>query len=88
MLPRRCQALLRLPAAQVPRRCQALLRDEDYLSVYREAGLELERSEKPLATGEEGIPWVSETNVAPWAIYLLRRLDDVQRELTIQHSDE
>jgi SAM-dependent methyltransferase len=46
--------------------------DEDYRSVYREAGLELERLEKPLATGEEGIPWVSETAVAPWAIYVLR----------------
>jgi SAM-dependent methyltransferase len=46
--------------------------DEDYRSVYREAGLDLERLEKPLATGKEGIQWISETDVAPWAIYMLR----------------
>jgi SAM-dependent methyltransferase len=46
---------------------------EDYLRVYREAGLELVRVERPLATGAEGISWRSETRVAPWAIYLLTR---------------
>ena len=45
--------------------------DEDYRAVFREAGLEPERVERPLATGDEGIPWVSETRVAPWAIYVL-----------------
>ena len=45
---------------------------EDYLRVYREAGLESVCVERPLATGDEGIPWVSETRIAPWAIYLLR----------------
>ena len=46
--------------------------DEDYRAVYREAGLEVERMERPLATGDEGVDWVSETTVAPWAIYVLR----------------
>gem|GEM_PF-196234 len=46
--------------------------DEDYRTVYREAGLEVEWMEKPLATGDEGVDWVSETRVAPWAIYVLR----------------
>jgi len=46
--------------------------DEDYRSVYGEAGLEVERMEKPLATGDEGVAWVSETSVAPWAVYVLR----------------
>ncbi len=46
--------------------------DEDYRSVYGEAGLELVRVERPLARGDEGIPWVSETKIAPWAIYMLR----------------
>ncbi len=46
--------------------------DEDYRAVFRQAGLEPERIERPLATGNEGIPWVSETRVAPWAIYILR----------------
>ncbi len=46
--------------------------DEDYRAVFREAGLEPERVERPLAKGDEGIPWVSETQFAPWAIYVLR----------------
>jgi len=49
--------------------------DESYRSVYRDAGLELERVERPMATGEEDVPWVSETSIAPWAIYVLRSLD-------------
>lgn len=44
---------------------------EDYLAVFAEAGLEPLVVERPLATGEEGIAWGSETSVAPWAIYLL-----------------
>ena len=46
--------------------------EEDYRAVYRAAGLEVERMEKPLATGDEGVAWVSETRVAPWAVYVLR----------------
>jgi SAM-dependent methyltransferase len=46
--------------------------DVDYLAVYADAGLEPLVVERPLATGEEGIDWGSETSVAPWAIYLLR----------------
>lgn len=45
----------------------------DYLRVFREVGLEVLRVERPLARGDEGIDWKSETAVAPWAIYLLRR---------------
>ena len=45
---------------------------EDYLRVYREAGLEVVHTERPLARGDEGNAWKSETSVAPWAIYLLR----------------
>ncbi len=52
---------------------------EDYLRVYREADLELMRVERPLASGEEGIAWKSETSVAPWAIYVLRRGAETNR---------
>jgi SAM-dependent methyltransferase len=45
--------------------------DEDYRAVYREAGLEVQRVERPLGVGDQGIGWVSETEVAPWAIYIL-----------------
>jgi ubiquinone/menaquinone biosynthesis C-methylase UbiE len=44
---------------------------EDYLSVYRDAGLQVIDTDAPLASGEEGIDWISETKVAPWRIYLL-----------------
>jgi hypothetical protein len=44
----------------------------DYVAVFAEAGLESLVVERPLATGEEGISWGSETSVAPWAIYVLR----------------
>ena len=50
--------------------------DEDYRAVYREAGLEIERVERPLATGDEGVDWVSETEIAPWVIYILRPVDE------------
>jgi len=49
---------------------------EDYLRVYREAGLDVVLVERPLATGDEGITWQSETSVAPWAIYLLKQRVD------------
>jgi SAM-dependent methyltransferase len=48
---------------------------EDYLRVYRQAGLAMMQVERPLARGDEGIAWRSETSVAPWAIYLLRAAD-------------
>ncbi len=44
---------------------------EDYLKLYEEAGLEVLATERPLATGEEGVDWVSETEIAPWTIYIL-----------------
>lgn len=47
--------------------------DPDYRAVFRAAGLEPERVERPLATGDEGVAWISETTVVPWTIYVLRR---------------
>jgi len=46
---------------------------EDYLDLFDRAGLEVAHVARPLATGDEGIAWKSETRVSPWAIYLLRR---------------
>jgi SAM-dependent methyltransferase len=48
---------------------------ESYLEVYSHAGLEIAEMRKPLATGDEPYPWVSETRIAPWVIYVLRRLN-------------
>jgi ubiquinone/menaquinone biosynthesis C-methylase UbiE len=46
---------------------------EDYLYLFKESGLNVVHVTRPLASGNEGIAWKSETSVAPWAIYLLRR---------------
>jgi hypothetical protein len=46
---------------------------EDYLHLFSESGLEVVAVERPLATGDEGVDWKSETSIAPWAIYLLQR---------------
>ena len=44
----------------------------DYMEVYRRAGLSVIAKCKPLATGAEPYAWVSETNIAPWVIYVLK----------------
>jgi len=46
---------------------------ESYLEVYSRAGLEIVEMRKPLAKGDEPYPWVSETRIAPWVVYVLRR---------------
>jgi len=45
---------------------------KDYLQLFSESGLEIVDVERPLASGDEGIAWQSETSIAPWAIYLLK----------------
>jgi len=50
-----------------------LYTDESYREVYQEAGLEAVRMLKPLAKGDELYQWVSETRIAPWVIYVLKR---------------
>jgi SAM-dependent methyltransferase len=47
--------------------------DEDYLDVYREAGLEVVKTYKPLASDDEPFKWVNETKIAPWVIYVLQK---------------
>ncbi|HVT13391.1 MAG TPA: class I SAM-dependent methyltransferase [Fimbriimonadaceae bacterium] len=46
--------------------------DEDYRETYRQAGLEVVEKQLPLGRDDEPYAWVSETQVAPWAIYVLR----------------
>jgi SAM-dependent methyltransferase len=46
---------------------------EDYLSVYQESGVNVIHCEAPLATGDEGIDWKSETRIPPWRIYVLQK---------------
>jgi len=47
--------------------------DESYQEVYRKAGLECIQTHKPLAKESEPFPWVNETMIAPWVIYVLRK---------------
>ncbi len=47
--------------------------DDDYRETYRRAGLAPVEIRRPLADGTEPYAWVSETEVAPWIIYVLRR---------------
>jgi trans-aconitate methyltransferase len=57
----------RTPAVDV------LCTDESYRKLYCDAGLEVIAMHKPLATGGEPYRWVSETQIAPWVIYVLGR---------------
>jgi SAM-dependent methyltransferase len=50
-----------------------LWRHEAYLEVFRRAGLEVLATYKPLGRPDEPSPWVNETTVAPWTIYVLER---------------
>lgn len=47
--------------------------DEGYRGLYAAAGLALLEAHRPLGRPDEGYPWVSETTVAPWTIYVLGR---------------
>jgi SAM-dependent methyltransferase len=47
--------------------------DESYRAVYREASLQAIQVLKPLTKGDEPYPWVNETTIAPWVIYVLQR---------------
>ncbi|HEU4436002.1 MAG TPA: class I SAM-dependent methyltransferase [candidate division Zixibacteria bacterium] len=50
-----------------------LCTDEDYQELYLRAGLAPFETYRPLAQATEPYPWVSETTVAPWVIYVLGR---------------
>jgi SAM-dependent methyltransferase len=45
---------------------------EAYLECYAAAGLDLLAAHRPLGRADEPYPWVSETTISPWVIYVLR----------------
>jgi SAM-dependent methyltransferase len=49
-----------------------LCTDGTYREIFGVAGLEMVATYRPLATGDEGCAWISETTIAPWTIYVLR----------------
>jgi hypothetical protein len=46
----------------------------DYLALFQAAGMELLETRRPLVRGDEGFAWVNETQIAPWVVYVLRKL--------------
>ncbi len=48
----------------------------DYHQLFENAGLYLEATYKPLGLKEEPFNWISETRIAPWIIFVLRRSSD------------
>lgn len=47
---------------------------ESYRETYHAAGLEIEKTYKPLAREDEPYEWVNETRIAPWVIYVLKKI--------------
>lgn len=45
--------------------------DDDYHQVYRQSGLKVLGTFRPLGKPTEPFAWVSETTIAPWVIYVL-----------------
>jgi SAM-dependent methyltransferase len=48
-----------------------LCTDASYLELYRQVGLTVLETLRPLATGDEPVAWRSETRIAPWVVYAL-----------------
>jgi SAM-dependent methyltransferase len=48
--------------------------DTDYQTAFRSAGLSLICRHYTLANGSEPFPWISETKIAPWVIYILQKV--------------
>ena len=44
----------------------------DYVELFAAAGLELVAHLEPLGRPDEPYPWISETSIAPWMIYVLK----------------
>ena len=47
--------------------------DASYRGTYKKAGLEIMETHRPLGLAEEPYDWISETETAPWVIYVLKK---------------
>ncbi|MBI4402770.1 MAG: methyltransferase domain-containing protein [Deltaproteobacteria bacterium] len=52
-----------------------LCSDKSYREIFGKAGLDVLEMVRPLARLEEPFSWVRETEIPPWVIYILRRMD-------------
>jgi len=50
-----------------------LCRPDSYRTMYDQSGLEVVATYRPLGQKDDGPAWVSEMQVAPWTIYVLKR---------------
>ncbi len=50
-----------------------LCSDKDYKKIFSKSGLNLIKTFKPLAKGDEPYKWVNEKKIAPWTIYVLKK---------------
>jgi ubiquinone/menaquinone biosynthesis C-methylase UbiE len=50
-----------------------LCADESYREIYEQVGLAVAAKYEPLADGTEPYEWITETTIAPWVIYVLKR---------------
>jgi ubiquinone/menaquinone biosynthesis C-methylase UbiE len=48
--------------------------DKDYKALFLKSGLILLKTLKPLANGNEQYKWINETRIAPFTIYVLKRV--------------
>lgn len=48
--------------------------DESYRMIYKTVGLAVFKEYKPLAKNDEPFRWVNETSIAPWVIYVLKKI--------------
>jgi len=46
----------------------------DYIKLFCQAGLEIEATYKPLGYDHEPFQWISEKEIAPWMIFVLRKM--------------
>jgi SAM-dependent methyltransferase len=58
--------------------------DEAYREVFQEAQLRLLQKHEPLARGDEPCRWVSEVEIAPWAVYLLQTAERASYILNVR----
>jgi len=49
--------------------------DDAYHEVFQKAGLEVVNMYKPLAKEDEPYQWINETRIAPWVIYVLKKVE-------------
>jgi len=50
-----------------------LWKDLDFKDVFEKSKLNLIKTTKPLAKGNEPYKWINETKIAPWSIYILKK---------------